>query len=139
VSSSPDDHARKRPSSITAVVEKLGEDRMGAVMEGDLTRPSGADVAIKVLPVEFASHSERLLRFEREAKVLASLNHPNIAAIYASTKRAAFASPRMELVSGEELGERISRGPHALDDARQYALKIAEALEYAHERGIGSS
>jgi Tol biopolymer transport system component len=117
------------------VVEKLGEGGMGAVWKAtDSTL--GRDVAIKVLPVEFASHSERLLRFEREAKVLASLNHPNIAAIYGFHEASGVRFLAMELVSGEELGGRISRGPMPLDDARQVALKIAEALEYAHERGI---
>jgi predicted Ser/Thr protein kinase len=117
------------------VVEKLGEGGMGAVWKAtDSTL--GRDVAIKVLPEEFASHSERLLRFEREAKVLASLNHPNIAAIYGFHEAGGVRFLAMELVSGEELDQRISRGPMPLDDARQVALKIAEALEYAHERGI---
>jgi serine/threonine protein kinase len=117
------------------VVEKLGEGGMGAVWKAqDATL--GRDVAIKVLPEAFASDPERLARFEREAKVLASLNHPNIAAIYGFHEASGARFLAMELVPGEELGQRISRGALPLDEARQIALKIAEALEYAHERGI---
>src|SRR5580765_6551946 len=117
------------------VVERLGEGGMGAVWKAqDATL--GRDVAIKVLPEAFASDPERLARFEREAKVLASLNHPNIAAIYGFHEASGARFLAMELVPGEELGQRISRGALPLDEARQIALKIAEALEYAHERGI---
>jgi serine/threonine protein kinase/Tol biopolymer transport system component len=117
------------------VVEKLGEGGMGAVWKAtDATL--GRDVAIKVLTEAFASDPERLARFEREAKVLASLNHPNIAAIYGFHEAGGVRFLAMELVPGEELGQRISRGAVPIDEARQVALRIAEALEYAHERGI---
>ena len=96
----------------------------------------GRDVAIKVLPDEFAQDEERLRRFQREAKVLASLNHPNIAAIYGLEKSAQTHCLVLELVPGETLAERISRGPIAVDEALEIAQKIAEALEEAHEQGI---
>ncbi len=124
------------------VVEKIGEGGMGVVWKAtDATL--GRDVAIKVLPETLASDPERLARFEREAKMLAALNHPNIAAIYGfhdlgpstgSGQGVRFLA--MELVPGEGLDQRVSRGPMPLDDALPIALKIAEALEYAHERGI---
>src|SRR5579884_2729094 len=88
------------------------------------------DVAIKLLPDAVASNSDRMARFEREAKVLASLNHPNIAAIYGVETCALV----MELVEG--VTERVARGPVPWEEARPVALQIAEALEYAHERGI---
>jgi serine/threonine protein kinase len=96
----------------------------------------GRDVAVKILPEAFASDVERLARFEREAKVLASLNHPNIAAIYGFHEANGVRFLAMEMVPGEGLDQRISRGPMPFDDARPVALAIAEALEYAHERGI---
>ena len=118
------------------LVEKIGEGGMGVVWKAtDATL--GRDVAIKVLPDAFASDPERLARFEREAKVLASLNHPNIAAIYGfhdlgpstgSVQGVRFLA--MELVPGEGLDQRVSRGPMPVDDALPIALKIADALEY---------
>jgi hypothetical protein len=90
------------------------------------------DVALKILPESFASDPDRLMRFEREAKTLASLNHPNIAAIYGIEERALV----MELVEGEDLSTRIARGPVPLDEALPIAKQIAEALEAAHEQGI---
>src|SRR5262245_23197491 len=90
------------------------------------------DVAIKVLPEAFAHDSGRMTRFQREAQVLASLNHPNIAAIYGVEERALV----MELVEGPTLAERIARGPMAVEEVLHIARQIAEALEYAHERGI---
>ena len=90
------------------------------------------DVAIKVLPEVFALDPERLTRFEREAQVLAALNHPNIAHIYGVEDRALV----MELVEGEDLAERIARGALPLDEALAIARQIAEALEAAHEAGI---
>ncbi len=94
------------------------------------------DVAIKVLPDAFAAHSERLTRFEREAKVLASLSHPNVAGIYGLHEAGGTRFLAMELVLGEELLQRIARGPLGIEQALPIALGIAEALEYAHERGI---
>ncbi|TPW01098.1 MAG: serine/threonine protein kinase, partial [Alphaproteobacteria bacterium] len=90
------------------------------------------DVALKILPESFARDPDRLMRFGREAKTLASLNHPNIAAIYGIEERTLV----MELVEGEDLSARIARGPIPLDEALPIAKQIAEALEAAHEQGI---
>src|SRR5262245_3967103 len=96
----------------------------------------GRQVAIKILPDAFASDSERLARFEREAKTLASLNHPHIAAIYGFEKSGGVHALVMELVEGDDLSQRIAHGAIPLDDALPIAKQIAEALEAAHERGI---
>ena len=96
----------------------------------------GRDVAIKVLPDEFAENEERLARFKREAKVLASLNHPGIAAIHGLEESEGTHYLVLELVPGETLAERISRGPIPLEEAIDIANQIADALEEAHERGI---
>ena len=93
-------------------------------------------MAIKVLPDEFARDEERLARFKREAKVLASLNHPNIAAIYGLEQSETTHYLVLELVPGETLAERIARGPIPWEEALEIATKIAEALEEAHEHGI---
>jgi serine/threonine-protein kinase len=85
------------------------------------------EIAIKVLPEVFAADADRMARFAREAQVLASLNHPNIAAIYGVEERALV----MELVEGETL-----KGPLPAKDALAIAIQIAEALEYAHEKGV---
>ena len=94
------------------------------------------DVAIKVLPEAIALDPDRLTRFQREAKTLASLNHPNIAHVYGLDQQEATAFIVMELVEGEELAQRIARGPMPLDEALPVARQIAEALEAAHEQGI---
>jgi len=99
------------------------------------------EVAIKVLPGEWAQDRERLARFEREAKLLASLNHPNIAHVYgfeSATLEDGSAAHflAMELVEGEDLAERLKRGPIPVDEALAIATQIAEALEQAHEHGI---
>ena len=113
---------------------------MGEVYRATDTK-LGRDVAIKVLPEAFAADPERLARFEREAKVLASLNHPNIAHIY-GFESATLADGTtghflaMELVAGEDLAERLKRGPIPVDEAIAIAKQIAEALEEAHENGI---
>src|SRR5262245_23060315 len=96
----------------------------------------GRDVAIKVLPEAFAQDPERIARFEREAKTLASLNHPNIAIIYGLEKSQSTYALVMELVEGEDLSERIARGPIPVDETLPIARQIAEALEAAHEQGI---
>ena len=104
----------------------------------------GRQVAIKILPDAFASDPERLARFEREAKTLASLNHPNIAQIYgfevmAAVVASGFSRTRalvMELVEGEDLSQRIARGAIPLDEVLPIAKQITEALEAAHEQGI---
>src|ERR1700681_821287 len=98
----------------------------------NLKRP----VPIKVLPASVAADTERLARFQREAEVLAALNHPNIAAIYGLERSGATTALVMELVEGEDLSQRIVRGAIPLDEALPIAKQIAEALEAAHEQGI---
>jgi len=93
-------------------------------------------VAIKVLPDAFAQDAERLARFEREAKTLAALNHPNISAICAIEKSAGVTALVMELVEGDDLSQCIARGAIPVDEALPIAKQIAEALEAAHEQGI---
>ena len=94
------------------------------------------DVAIKVLPEAFAHDADRLARFTREAKTLASLNHPNIAAIYGLEVSGGITALVMELVEGEDLSQHIARGAIPIDDTLPIAKQIAEALEAAHEQGI---
>jgi len=114
---------------------KLGVGGMGEVWQAtDSTL--GREVAVKFLPPALAADPERLARFEREAKVLASLNHPNIASIYGFHEDGGVRFLAMELVPGEDLAHRLNRGPLGLDDAVDVARQIAEALEAAHEQGI---
>ena len=94
------------------------------------------DVAIKILPDAFAHDADRLARFQREAKTLASLNHPNIAAIHGLEESGGVTALVMELVEGDDLSQRIARGAIPLDEALSIAKQIAEALEAAHEQGI---
>jgi serine/threonine-protein kinase len=94
------------------------------------------DVAIKVLPPALANDPDRLARFQREAEVLASLNHPNIAQIYGLERSEGTTALAMELIEGQTLDERISQGPIPLDEALRVATQIADALEAAHERGV---
>ncbi len=108
---------------------------MGEVYRAHDTK-LGRDVALKTLPASFASDPERLARFEREAKTLASLNHPHIAQIYGFEQSGEMAALVMELVEGDDLSARIARGPLPLDEALPIARQIAEALEAAHEQGI---
>jgi serine/threonine-protein kinase len=96
----------------------------------------GREVAIKVLPGEFVRDADRVSRFQREAKVLASLNHPNIAAIYGLEKSGETNFLVLELVEGETLAERIKAGPISVEESLKLALQIAEALEAAHEKGV---
>src|ERR1700688_1841762 len=93
-------------------------------------------VAIKILPPSVAADAERLARFQREAEVLASLNHPHIAAIYGLEESGGMTALVMELVEGDDLSQRIARGAIPLDEALPIAKQIAEALEAAHEQGI---
>src|SRR5438874_1151790 len=93
-------------------------------------------VAIKILPPSLAADHDRLARFQREAEVLASLNHPHIAAIYGLEESGGMTALVMELVEGEDLSQRIARGAIPLDEALPIAKQIAEALEAAHEQGI---
>ena len=96
----------------------------------------GRDVAIKTLPEEFATDEERLTRFEREAKLLASLNHPNIAAIYGLEEDNGTRFLVLELVEGDTLADRLKRGAIPLEESLKLALQIAEAFEAAHEKGV---
>src|SRR5437870_4683954 len=126
---------RLGPYEITALIGKGGMGEVYRAGDSKLNR----DVAIKVLPDLFANDPERRGRFEREAKVLAALNHPNIAAIYGLEESAGMCALVMELVEGPTIEDRIaenrSRGL-ALDDAIDMARQIATALEAAHEKGI---
>jgi serine/threonine protein kinase len=94
------------------------------------------EVAVKILPKTFLLDQDRLARFQREAHVLAALNHPNIAAIYGLEEQNDLRGLVLELVEGPTLAEYIADGPLALDEALKIARQIAEALEVAHERGI---
>ena len=117
------------------IVSPLGAGGMGEVYRARDTK-LGRDVAIKVLPSAFASDHDRMVRFQREAHVLASLNHPHIASIYGLEDSDATHALVMELVEGPTLHERIALGAIPLEEALQVAKQIAEALEYAHEHGI---
>src|SRR5215467_7016417 len=94
------------------------------------------DVALKILPEAFALDGDRIARFRREAQVLASLNHLNIAAIYGFEDSSSTHALVLELVDGPTLADRIARGPIPLDEALPIAKQIAEALEAAHEQAI---
>jgi serine/threonine protein kinase len=117
------------------VLAVIGRGGMGEVYRARDTKLK-RDVAIKTLPDEFSHDADRLNRFQREAEVLASLNHPNIAAIYDLQEADGARFLVLELVEGETLAERIQRGPIPLDEALQIAKSICEALEAAHEQGI---
>ncbi|MFM9915354.1 MAG: protein kinase domain-containing protein [Rhizobacter sp.] len=114
---------------------QIGEGGMGAVYRATDTS-LGRQVAIKVLPDAFAQDAERLARFEHEARTLAALNHPHIAAIYAVEKSGGMRALVMELVEGDDLSQRIARGPIPVDEALPIAKQMADALEAAHEQGI---
>ncbi len=117
------------------IVSLLGAGGMGEVYRASDTRLN-RDVAVKILPAAFATDAERLARFKREAQVLASLNHPHIAAIYGLEETPNGNALILELVDGPTLADRIAQGPIPVDDALPIAKQIAEALEAAHERGI---
>jgi serine/threonine protein kinase len=108
---------------------------MGEVYRARDTR-LGREVALKVLPAAFASDPERMARFQREAQVLASLNHPRIGAIYGFEDSNGIRALVMELIEGPTLADRIARGAIPVDEALPLAREIAEALEAAHDRGI---
>ena len=113
----------------------LGTGGMGEVYQAtDLKL--GRSIAIKLLPEEFNQNSDRLLRFEREARLLASLNHPNIAAIHGLEESGGRRFLVMELVGGETLAERIARGPIPVDESLAIAIAICNGLEAAHEKGV---
>src|SRR5690348_1563089 len=113
----------------------LGKGGMGEVWRAHDSR-LGRDVAIKVLPPEFASDRDRLARFEREAKVLASLSHTNIAAIYGLEESGAARFLVLELVEGETLAQRLTRGPIPVAEALPLAIQIADAIDTAHEKDV---
>jgi Tol biopolymer transport system component len=117
------------------ITGQLGKGGMGEVFQAK-DQKLGRNVAIKVLPEEFARDADRVSRFQREAKLLASLNHPNIAAIYGLEESGGTNFLVLELVEGVTLADRIKTGPLPVEEALKSALQIAEALEAAHEKGI---
>jgi serine/threonine-protein kinase len=117
---------------ITALLGKGGMGEVYRARDLKLKR----EVAIKILPEEFSRDSDRVSRFQREAEVLASLNHPNIAAIHDLEEANGARYLVLELVEGETLADRIARGPLPVEEALNIAIQICEALEAAHERGI---
>jgi len=123
---------RLGPYKITG---EIGAGGMGVVYQARDTTLD-RDVALKVLPDAFTSDPDRLARFEREAKVLASLNHPNIGSIYGLEEAEGVRALVLELVEGPTLADRIKQGPIPIDEALPIAKQIAEALEKAHEQGV---
>ena len=121
---------RLGPYEVTA---QIGVGGMGEVYRATDTNLA-RQVAIKVLPAAVAADAERLARFDREAKTLAALNHPNIAAIYGLEKSGGTTALVMELVEGLTLADRIGRGPIPIDEALPIAKQIAEALEAGTSR-----
>jgi serine/threonine-protein kinase len=117
------------------LIEKIGEGGMGVVWRA-LDTTLDREVAIKILPEAFAEQTDRLARFEREAKLLASLNHPNVATIHGLHEHEGLRFLAMELVPGEDLASRLSRGPVVLEEALAFAGQIADALEAAHASGV---
>jgi serine/threonine protein kinase len=117
------------------IASPLGAGGMGEVFRARDTKLN-RDVAIKVLPSAFAQDAERVARFRREAQLLASLNHPNIAAIHGLEESAGVVALALELVEGEDLAERLRRGAIPVDEAIAIAKQIAEGLEAAHEKGV---
>jgi len=117
------------------ILSAIGAGGMGEVYRAHDAK-LGRDVAIKVLPEAFARDAERMARFQREAKVLASLSHPNIAMIYGLEDSGSTRALVMELVEDPRLADRIKAGPIPVDEAVRIAKQIADALEYAHARGI---
>jgi serine/threonine protein kinase len=117
------------------IVAALGAGGMGEVYRARDTR-LGREVALKILPDAFTHDPDRIARFQREAQVLASLNHPNIAHIYGVEESGGVSALVLELVDGPTLADRIAKGPIPLDEALPLARQISEALEAAHEQGI---
>ena len=114
---------------------KLGEGGMGEVWRAQDTK-LGREVAVKLLPAAFTADAERLARFEREAQLLAQLNHPNVAQIYGLETSGETHALVLELVEGPTLAEELKQGPLPLDEALAIARQIAEAFEEAHGKGI---
>jgi eukaryotic-like serine/threonine-protein kinase len=117
------------------IISQIGKGGMGEVFQAK-DQKLGRDVALKVLPDEFAREADRVARFQREAKVLASLNHPYIAAIYGLEEFSGTNFLVLELVEGQTLADRIKAGPITVEAALKIAVQIAEGLEAAHEKGI---
>jgi serine/threonine-protein kinase len=117
------------------ITSQLGKGGMGEVYQAK-DQKLGRDVAIKVLPDEFAKDADRVARFQREAKLLASLNHPNIAAIHGLEESDGTNFLVLELVEGDTLADRIKAGAIPVEESLKLALQIAEALEAAHEKGV---
>src|SRR5215469_2715497 len=128
-------HAGDSFANHFEITGMLGRGGMGEVYLGRDTKLN-REVAIKVLPSTFTDDPDRLARFRREAQVLASLNHPNIGAIYSFEESDGIHALALEYVDGPTLEDRIARGPMPLETALSIALQIAEALEAAHEQGI---
>ena len=120
---------------VYEVTGLIGAGGMGEVYRARDTK-LGRDVALKLLPAAFANDPDRLARFEREAHVLASLNHSHIAAIYGLEETNGLTALVLELVDGPTLADRIAQGPIPLDESLPIARQVAEALEAAHEQGI---
>src|SRR5499433_3221821 len=116
------------------ITSHLGSGGMGDVYQATDSK-LGRSVAVKLLPESFAHDADRVARFEREARVLASLNHPNIAAIYGLEDSKGKKFLVMELVPGETLAERIQRGPIPYDEAVAIANQLLDGLAVAHEKG----
>ena len=117
------------------ILAAIGAGGMGEVYRARDTK-LGRDVAIKVLPEAFARDAARMERFRREAKILASLNHPNIDSIYGLEDSDGTRALVMELAEGPTLADRIRQGPIPIDEALPIARQIADALEYAHDKGV---
>src|SRR5581483_10783189 len=117
------------------IVAPIGAGGMGEVFRARDPRLN-RDIAIKVLPAAFAQDRERVVRFRREAQLVASLNHPNIAAIFGLEESNGVIALARALVEGEDLAQRLTRGPIAVDEAIAIARQLAEGLEAAHEKGI---
>jgi eukaryotic-like serine/threonine-protein kinase len=134
---SPSSEALKSGSRLGnyEILARIGAGGMGVVYSARDTT-LGRTVAIKVLPNAFLNDSERLARFQREARVLASLNHPNISTVHGLEQSGSTRALVMELVEGPTLADRIRQGPIPIEEALRIAKQICEALEYAHEHGV---
>jgi len=124
-----------RTLSHYRITDKLGEGGMGVVYRACDTKLN-REVALKFLPEQFADDPERMARFGREARLLASLNHPHIASIHGLEEADGVRALAMELVEGPTLADRIAKGAIPLKEALPLAEQITEALEYAHEQGV---
>jgi serine/threonine-protein kinase len=120
---------------VYEILTHIGAGGMGEVYQAKDTRLK-RDVALKVLPDRFSQDASRLGRFQREAELLATLNHPNIAAIYGLEDASGVRALVLELVEGPTLADRIAKGPIPIDEALPIARQIAEGLEAAHEQGV---